>query len=344
MDTAVAPKSSDCDNKPTNHVSDFNTNFNETDITTAETADTTDESPIETVEIDVPTARVQDDDLFDSDEQVDVESISSSDDDDNSESDHPSVLPQCADPIPPKQYLGKPLPRSKTHTQPSTTAQKQRSSETASTSLFLRASQTFYKTFIKRKSVSAERPATTCPRDTNDDQNERLCRLLDAQLSALAGAQTGFVQLELLRPLAEETLRAVTVDARNVLTDFGVLEMRADSLRKEVLDAMARGEEEIFRKERLLIETKVALAEACGEVERLRGELASVKRTLADPTRRQMGRFKLSEKLRLDADACQVARADLEQELAAQKICLAKDMQELSRVEKEFRDIEGDWA
>lgn len=231
MNTNVAPLSNDYDDDKanqldathhTNHdktkVGHSNRHLDHSESTIADTTNNINAAQIETVELDPPTAHAtstnipvpdEEDDLFDSDEQVDVESISSSDDDD------PGPLPQSTDSIPSKQYLGKPLPRSQTHTQPSTTAQKPRSSESASTSLFLRASQTFYKTFIKRKTGSTDRQQSSAPTaisentgvkacslfaaSTTDDQNERLCRLLDAQLSALAGAKKGFVQLEVLR-------------------------------------------------------------------------------------------------------------------------------------------------
>lgn len=309
-----------------------------------------------------------DDHLFDSDEQVDVESLSLSDDDDD---EHHHALVQSATRARPDAAprLGSPHARMESPP-PALTLQRatsesiprsSRRAEASAASLLSRASQTFYKTFIKRKPSTADQ-ASPSSSSTDalsaarhhmqkgaqgvalSDRNERLCRLLDAQLSALAGAKTGFVQLALLRPLAEETKRAVSQDARALLLEFGQLEQLAERKQRELTDVRSKGEEEVLRKERLLIEAKVALAEACGEVERLRGELASVKRTLAEPDRRQKGLRKRVEIVQRETVACQEARSSVENKLLERKRSLAREKADLTRLEKEYRDIEGDWA
>lgn len=301
----------------------------------------------------------EDDLRFDSDEQADVESIATTDDE-------AGVSPNS---YPTKRASDETLNKNAFDVNTSTAVKTMpsssqpclpvSSSNAQSSSLFLRASQTFYKTFIKRKPSSSDRclgthisedtkamSRTSKSGNTEDTEEklQRLCQLLDAQLSALAGAKTGFVQLALLRPLAEQTLHAVNIDARALLTEYGEAEAEAQRVRNEVISAQKKGEEEILRKERLLVEAKVALAEAHGDVERLRGELASAKRALADPSRKLKGQRKEAEAVRRETVACREARAAVEEKLAEKRRSLDREQVELSRLEKEYRDIEGDWT
>lgn len=312
---------------------------------------------------------IDDDDRFDSDEHVDVESLSSSDDEPNESQSSYTVPPSVSSVLPANFAAPDSIP---TQSMPALPTPKR--PQSSGISLLSRASQTFYKTFMGRKTssdkrtpslVAASSSSTTDTVSTHvtggddnnsvlsaamnattitDDRYERLCHLLDAQLSALAGAKTGFVQLALLRPLAEETLRAVTVDARGLLGEFGQLEAHAERRRREAEDATAKGEHEVVQKERMLIEAKVALAEACGDVERLRGELAAVKRTLADPATRSRRLRKNVDVVKRETAACRDARSAVEGKLAERRRSLGREKAELSRLEKEFRDIEGDWA
>lgn len=318
-----------------------------------------------------------DDDLrFDSDEQADVESIQSTDDEASVSPDNYLTRPSF-DETTNEKCAGVDISTvTKMAATSSHSSLPPSSSNPQSSSLFLRASQTFYKTFIKRKPSSSEQclsaqipvhtkatnrsnkstsqPAQTtdgkhgvnseCDTECTEDKLERLCQLLDAQLSALAGAKTGFVQLALLRPLAEQTLHAVDIDARALLTEYGEAEAEAQRARNEVIAAQKRGEEEILRKERILVEAKVALAEAHGDVERLRGELASAKRALADPSRKLKGQRKKAEAVRRETVMCREARAAVEERLAERRRSLDREQVELSRLEKEYRDIEGDWT
>lgn len=318
-----------------------------------------------------------DDDLrFDSDEQADVESIQTTDDEASVSPDNFLTRPSF-DKTTNGKYAG--VNTSTVTKMPATSSHSSlppSSSNPQSSSLFLRASQTFYKTFIKRKPSSSEqclgthmtthmkatncsnksasqsalmtdhkhRVNSECGTECTEEKLERLCQLLDAQLSALAGAKTGFVQLALLRPLAEQTLHAVDIDARALLTEYGEAEAEAQRARNEVIAAQKRGEEEILRKERILVEAKVALAEAHGDVERLRGELASAKRALADPSRKLKGQRKKAEAVRRETVLCCEARAAVEGRLVERRRSLDREQVELSRLEKEYRDIEGEWT
>lgn len=326
-----------------------------------------------------------DDDRFDSDEHVDVESLSTSDD----ELEHPRLRASSVPSEQPSTGGMATIDTEKTTAassmdMPTHASSKlplpysahdndKKPSQPSGISLLSRASHTFYKTFIGRKTSSSDNSKHSTNKDksstsntsknlssstnnnnrgnamtkvavTNDDRYERLCRLLDAQLSALDGAKTGFVQLDLLQPLAEQTLRAVSEDARSLLGEYGELEERAEIRQREAAEATEKGEEEIIRKEQLLIEAKVALAEACGEVERLRGELAATNRKLANPATMEKRLKKERDTVRKETELCVDTRLAVEKKLVERRESLGKEKAELGRLEKEFRDIEGDWA
>lgn len=182
------------------------------------------------------------------------------------------------------------------------------------------------------------------PPNAGTDQHERLSRLIDAQLAALAGARTGFVDLQLLRPLAEQTATALSRDARPLLADAGELEVRVTALRRQMSARRADAEEETMRKERVLIDAKVALAEAMGDVERLRGELAAVKRELSAPDRRMRGMRRRAEEMRGEVVSRREARLTVETKVSEKRTTLAKEKADLDRLAEGVRDLEGDWA
>lgn len=306
----------------------------------------------------LPGSENHDDDLrFDSDEHADVESLASTDDE---ATDSSSVPPLSVSPARTSKNISDPTNSLPAYGASLPIPSKGTASQSSS-SILTRASHTFYKTFIKKRNPSADHSSGLVPsqshqtstkgpvksgsnEESTDQKLARLCQLIDAQLSALSGAKTGFVQLALLRPLAEQTLQAIEIDARALLEKYADAEQKARCVREEVLTAQQRGEEEIVRKERLLIEAKVALAETCGDVERLRGELASTKRALSDPSRKLEGQRKKVEAIRRETISCREARTALEERLAERRRSLSREKVELSRLEKEYRDLEGDWT
>lgn len=297
----------------------------------------------------------EDDDWFDSDEN-DVESLDSS---------HSSIPPN---PNPTESRLPpeKSSPRESNSSIPivsslegDTERRTTQNNPPGAISLLTRASQTFYKAFRKPKkaeikadssrvtktaslaSGSAETPSVSRQASNIDDMHQRLEQLLEAQIATLKGASTGFVDLKLVRPMTERTTHAIEHDARTLLADYGEVERRAKDMRKKAVSVNKDADEEVAAKEQVLIAAKMRLAEASAEVEGLKHELRGVKKILQEPGRRRRRR---AEEIRREAVVVREARDAVERRLDERRRTLAKETAALDKVEKDYRDIEGDWA
>lgn len=318
----------------------------------------------------------EDDDWFDPDEKkvdVDVESLNSSSDDEqmqstNTETNQTENQSSTKRNVRTKtqtqvatQTKSLPIPRASTMLPKSSksptfksvasvpeTETKSSTSNTTGFSILTKASHTFYKAFRRKKSTPAPAPADG-PREEINARHvasiqmaeERLMRVLDAQLATLGGARAGYVDLSIVRSTTTEAAQAISRDARMVLQDF-------DKIRNEArIAAEARmnlSKDDLEREERVLVEAKLAVAEANDEVERLRYELRTVKKKIQDPCRKQWGMVKKVDQLRKEACAIRDARLAVEKRLQEREVVLKKESAELNRLEEGIRDIEGDWA
>eukprot|EP00177_Eucheuma_denticulatum_P006085 GFKZ01011096.1.p1 GENE.GFKZ01011096.1~~GFKZ01011096.1.p1 ORF type:complete len:414 (+),score=121.22 GFKZ01011096.1:622-1863(+) len=218
-------------------------------------------------------------------------------------------------------------------------------------SLLTRASHTFYKAFGMggKKGDHKERKAagTAEKKDETDGRYKRLEELLQGQIGTLNGARTGFVDLRLLRPMTERTIEAIATDGKELLGDFGRLEKKI----REV-EEMEKGDEgrggELQMKERMLIEAKVRLAEVAADVDRLRHELRVAQKELETIEREEAKRWEIvkgrRERVAREAKVAREGREVAEERLEREKGKLEWEKGQLERVEKGYRDIEGDWA
>lgn len=225
-----------------------------------------------------------------------------------------------------------------------------------------KASATFYKAFKKpsvkvpvksppavEADVLEDKPTDMKSRaDALELSHTRLEQLIEAQIATLNTAKTGFVDLRLLRPMTERTLQAVETDARALLSDYGELERRAADLEKASEAAQRAADDDVAAKEQLLISAKLSLAEARSEVESLRHELRTLQKQLADPAR-AAARERAELSRRRDAAAAAVAagtdaRIAAEIRLERRRESLERERAETTKLEKGYRDIEGDWA
>lgn len=234
-------------------------------------------------------------------------------------------------------------------------------------SLLSRASQTFYKAFKKtskkatgtasssgndfgRKPGTAVGQAEQVAGSEREDnlRHERMMQLLDAQIATLNGARTGFVDLNLLKPMTEKTVEAIEGEGKELLGDYAEIERRSRELAKESVEAEREGEWELEAKEKLLINAKMRLAEAHGEVDGLRHELRRLQRLLEAPerveARLRAERRKRRESVEGEVFATREARIAAERRLEGQRGELKQEEEELDRLDKKYRDIEGDWA
>lgn len=317
-----------------------------------------------------------DDDWFDLDEKkvnVDAESLDFSSDDEKMESTNTKTIP-TKNQSPTKRNIrtktqsqmvtqtkSLPVPRASTMLPKSSkspafksiasmpnTETKSSTSNSTGFSLLTKASQTFYKAFRRKKSSPVPAPADG-PREEINARHaasiqmaeERLMRVLDAQLATLGGARAGYVDLSVVRSTTTEAAQAISRDAQMILDDF-------DKVRNEARTAaearMNLSKNDLEREERVLVEAKLAVAEASDEVERLRHELRNVKKKLQDPSRKQWGMVKKVDQFRKEACAIRDARLAVEKRLQEREVVLKKESAELNRLEEGIRDIEGDWA
>lgn len=306
------------------------------------------------------------DDWFDSDEnEVEVESLESSDaSTDVALDDAKAATPNPRHgPTPQKEsWMGR-----TDRVIESSQSEKQRPSGGGAYSLLSRASQTFYKAFKKTSKKSAgtststgasagsrwvggvgagENGVRTGMEDTM--RHDRIIQLLEAQIATLNGARTGFVDLNLLKPMTEKTVEAIDGEAKMLVGDYLAVENRAREVEKEARKAVREAEGELEAKEQILIDAKVRLAEASAEVDGLRHELRRLQKSLEAPERVEAGvreeRRKRREGMDAELVAGREARVAAEERLEGQKRRLKMEQGQLDRLEKGYRDIEGDWA
>lgn len=287
-----------------------------------------------------------DDDWFDSDEnKVEVESLASSES-------SISQPPQTSNsPIPIVHSLDSPKP-------PPVARPPQ-----PGLSFLTRASKTFYKAFrkpkkppstestLKTSTPSSASTAVSTPAASLraagaggadvETTHRRLQQLLDAQTATLRSARTGFVELQLVRGMTQRTADTIRSDARALLADYGALERRVAQLARAAKEAEKEAEKEVAAKEQLLIAAKLGLAEANGDVEHMRHELAGARKMLGGSDCR--GRVRVA-KGRRGAVACREARLGVEGKLEEKRKALLKERAKLAKVEEGYRDLEGDWA
>lgn len=289
---------------------------------------------------------IDDDELFDSDEKVDVESIASSS---SGRADPPST-PRISD-----------ASTATDATNPSAVPPRKEPSTASGLGLLTRASMTFYKAFKKSTKKPTSEPSSVSQgsdspnpesaqsrADALHRTHARLVHLLDAQIATLNGAKTGFVDLQLLKPMTQKTLDAVQHDAQMLLTDYGQLEERAAELEKQTAQAEKAADEELAAKEQMLITAKVRLAEASCEVDGLKHELRMLQKEVNRPDRVAARQKSISdrenESLRLEAVASRDARVAAQERLSTWTKNVERERGELHRLDESYRDIEGDWA
>lgn len=249
----------------------------------------------------------------------------------------------------------------------SSQSEKQRPNGGGAYSLLSRASQTFYKAFKKTAKKSGATSASTgtsagsrwvagvgagengARTGTEDTvRHERMIQLLEAQIATLNGARTGFVDLNLLKPMTEKTAEAIDGEAKVLVGDYVEVEKRAREVEKETGKARREADGELEAKEQMLIAAKVRLAEASAEVDGLRHELRRLQKSLEAPERVEAGvreeRRKRREGMEAELVAGREARIAAEERLEGQKRRLKMEQGQLDRLEKGYRDIEGDWA
>lgn len=224
-------------------------------------------------------------------------------------------------------------------------------------SLLTRASKTFYKAFRRgggkkfgemEKEVGSGDMVEEGEATVLDLRYARLDQVLEAQIATLNGAKTGFVDLTLLRPMTERTVEVIVRDGRELLKDFGTMERRAREMDKGGEEG-EEGERELEMrvKEGMLIEAKVRLAEAAAEVERLRHELRMLQREMGDRERMEVRRWEMGkvkrERAGKEVEVASEARRAVEVKLKKEWDELEREENALQRVEKGFRDIQGDW-
>lgn len=228
-----------------------------------------------------------------------------------------------------------------------------------SKSLFIRASQTFYKAWRKgggkKIGVIGEKGMGVGNVVEGEEEEAildvryaRLEEVLEAQIATLNGARSGFVDLTLLRPMTERTVEVIVKDGKELLKDFGRLERRAREMDRGGEGEEGEEEIELRLKEGMLIEAKVRLAEAAAEVEGLRHELRMLQRQIDGKERMevrawQMGKVKREQAGR-EVEVASEARRAAEVKLKKEWEELERERNVLQRVEKGFRDIQGDWA
>lgn len=219
--------------------------------------------------------------------------------------------------------------------------------------LLARASQTFYKAWKGRgkKSDTIKKVETVHEReDEKEDAIERryaaLETALEAQIRTLNAARGGFVELRVVKGMTAKTVALIEKDGRVLLKNFGRMEKKA----REVENGASTGAGvvgELEMKERLLIEAKVKLAEAAAEVEQLRHELSVLKRSSGDrdgEVRKWEEGRRRREKVVEQVGQVKSEREGVERRLGEQRRKLNKENTRKSRVEDEFRDLQGDWA
>lgn len=310
------------------------------------------------------------DDWFDSDENnVDVESLESSDEStdvplDDAITGTPSASRQTATALKENGAVGADRIPESLHNE------KQRPSGGGgggAYSMLTRASQTFYKAFKK----TAKKPSGASSSNGNaggktvgagigevgkgpgsgrEDglRHERMIQLLDAQIATLNGARTGFVDLNLLKPMTEKTVETIEGEGKALLGDYAGVEKRCREMEKERAKVGREGEAELEAKEQMLINAKMRLAEAHAEVDGLRHELRTLQRSLEAPerveARMRAERRKRREGVEGELVATREARFAAEERLEGQRSKLKMEEEQLERLEKGYRDIEGDWA
>lgn len=224
-------------------------------------------------------------------------------------------------------------------------------------SFFTRASKTFYKAFRKgggrkvedvEKKIGGGEMMAEEEAAVLDLRYARLDEVLEAQIATLNGAKAGFVDLTLLRPMTERTVETIVKDGRELLKDFGKLERKAREMDKEGEEGEeTEGELEMRVKEGMLIEAKVRLAEAAAEVEGLRHELRMLQREIGGRERTEVRRWEVGkvkrERVGREVEVASEARRAVEVKLEKEWEVLERERTALQRVEKGFRDIQGDW-
>lgn len=308
------------------------------------------------------------DDLFDSDEErIDVESLESSSESSRS-ADGQVDLRQRESRLPACKMDGAMSENVNVETTTLPTSRSEKQSATNSGggaySLLTRASQTFYRAFKKSSKKTApvallngssghnrsKEAREECLRanDVESLRHERIIQLLEAQIATLNGARTGFVDLRLLKPMTEKTIEAIEKDGKLLLEDYSDMEKRCRELKQKRVEAEEEGEAELTVKEKMLINAKMRLAEAHAEVDGLRHELRIVQRSLETPERRKAWKREERNKRKEGADEDVVAMRKQRKAAVAQageqKSLLQAETTELERLEKRYRDIEGDWA
>ncbi len=181
-----------------------------------------------------------------------------------------------------------------------------------------------------------------------EERHLRLEETLKSQIATLRSARSGFVDLALLTPMTEKTLAAVDLEAKRILSQLPEIERRKEVLGRQVEILELTTEAELNAKEKTLVAAKIKVAEAKCELDKLRHELFVIKRDIAEPGKAAaQERLRLSmrrEKAEKDLRAATESKETMERNLEQRKAMLKTYRNEVSRLEKSVRDVEGDWA
>lgn len=183
-------------------------------------------------------------------------------------------------------------------------------------------------------------------------QNEEKCRQLadvvDAHLSNVNGAKAGFVDIRLVKPTVEQIRKVVNEEIIPFLTSVGRESDYTAKLYLTLRDFESSKEEEIREMEQFLVAAKMNLAEAQGDLMRLKHDLAIVKRQVADPAKQAArNRARLRTKLKTLEENYAVALAtkqSVESKAEIRQQELTAETAILKKVEADLKNMEGDWA